>query len=105
MVVQPSYWYRSLVLFACVVLAACSPSGSAEQLIALAEHARRDGQLATAADLYHQAAALPPQQFQTYYRAALLYRQVENVIRAEEHLRKALVVKPDSLNLSTFVAA
>ena len=95
MVVKPSCWYRSLLLFACAVLAACSPSGQSEQLIALAEHARRDRQLLTAAELYHRAAELQPQQFQTHYRTALLSVQVNQLSRAEEHLRKALALKPD----------
>ena len=70
-------------------------SGQAEQLIALAEHARRDRQLLTAAELYHRAAELQPQQFQTHYRTALLSVQVNQLSRAEEHLRKTLALKPD----------
>jgi tetratricopeptide (TPR) repeat protein len=61
----------------------------------LAEHARRDGQLTTAAELYHRAAELQPRHFQTHYRAALLSAQVLQRSRAEEHLRKALVLNPN----------
>ena len=95
MALKPLHWHGSLVLLVCALLGACSPSGQAEQLMAIAEHARRDGQLTRAAELYHRAAELQPHHFQTHYWTALLYGQVENLNRAEEHLRKALALKPD----------
>jgi tetratricopeptide (TPR) repeat protein len=95
MTLKRSHWHGSLVLLVCAWLAGCRPSGPAEQLMALAEQARRDGQLQMAAALYHRAAELHPQPFHIHYRTALLYVQVENMPRAEEHLRKTLALKPD----------
>ena len=40
---KPSHWHGSFELLVCAVLAACGPSGQAEQLMALAEHVRQDG--------------------------------------------------------------
>ena len=71
MALKPLHWHGSLVLLVFALLAACSPSGQAEQLIALAEHSRRDGQLTMAAELYHRAAELQPQHFHTHYRTVL----------------------------------
>src|SRR4030095_5892822 len=94
MALKPSHWHGSLVLLVCAVLTACSPGEQAEQLVASAEHARRNGQLTMAAELYHQAAEIQPYHFQTHYRAALLSIQVENMHRAEEPLRKDLALNP-----------
>jgi tetratricopeptide (TPR) repeat protein len=73
------------------LLAACEHAGEAERVLAVAEEAKKAGQLQVAADLYHWAAELRPQDFDIQYRTALSDLKVGNFIEAEEHLKKNAV--------------
>lgn len=48
-----------------------------------------------AADQYHRVEELMPQDFHIQYQIAQLYLQLDNMNEAEEHLRKAIVLRPD----------
>ena len=56
-------WRRKLWLLCLSILVACSASENAEKLIALAEQAKQEERLNVAADLYHRAAGLKPDDF------------------------------------------
>jgi tetratricopeptide (TPR) repeat protein len=87
-------WRRKLWLLCLSILVACSASENAEKLIALAEQAKQEERLNVAADLYHRAAGLKPDDFNVQYGTGLLYLQVTNLSEAEEHLRRAIELRP-----------
>jgi hypothetical protein len=58
MTVKPSRWRSRVFLLMVGWLFACQQAGEVETLVASAEKARHEGQLALAADLYHRAAEL-----------------------------------------------
>jgi len=88
-------WQRHLFLLVLSGLVACSAAENAEQLIALAEQAKQEERLHAAADLYHRAARLRPDDFNVQYETGLLYLQVANLSEAEEHLRRAIELRPE----------
>jgi tetratricopeptide (TPR) repeat protein len=79
---KPSHWSRSLVLFVCAVLAACSPSGPAEQLIALAEA------------LFRKALALNRRHQASYVRLGNLYVKQHRFAAALDVLQRAMRLNP-----------
>jgi Flp pilus assembly protein TadD len=87
---------RGLVLLCLSLLVTCSSAENAEQLLALAESSKQAGRLSAAADLYHRAAGLKPEDFNVQYGTGLLYLQVTNLSEAEEHLRRAMELRPES---------
>jgi hypothetical protein len=87
---------RGLVLLGLALLVACSAAENAEQLLALTAQSRQAGRLGAAADLSHHAAGLKPEDFTVQYGTGLLYRQVTNLSEAEEHLRRATELRPES---------
>jgi len=90
-----SQWRDLLLLLACSFLFACDQARDAERLIAAGEESEKAGQLQVAADLYHRAAGLRPQDFDTQYRAALLDLRDGHFTAAEAHLRKTIALRPD----------
>ncbi|MDQ3829723.1 MAG: hypothetical protein M3361_10540, partial [Candidatus Tectomicrobia bacterium] len=88
-------WGKGLLLLCLAFLVACSAAENAEQLIALAEQAKQEERLHAAADLYHRAAGLKPDDFNVQYGTGLLYLQVANLNAAEEHLRRAVELRPE----------
>jgi hypothetical protein len=70
--VKRSPWRWSLGLLVAAFLVACDQAGEVERLVASAEQSRQAGQLKVAADLYHRAADLREDDFDTQYQTALL---------------------------------
>src|SRR5215813_5061517 len=92
--------YRSALYPVCMLLllallGACDQRREAERLMAFAAKAKQAGQPEVAADLYHRAATLTPHAFDLQYQAALLDLDVKKVNEAEEHLQKAVSLRPD----------
>jgi tetratricopeptide (TPR) repeat protein len=78
-----------------VLLVAFGHAEEVEQLIARAKQAEQGGQLDAAAELYHRAAAVRPAGFNIQYGVGLHCVRLENWAEAEEHLAKALSLRPD----------
>jgi Flp pilus assembly protein TadD len=93
---RPFRWRGNLFVLLLSWLVSCGQGSNAEWLVASAQKAEQEGQLSIAAELYHRAAALKPDDFNTHYHAALLYLQLTRSDEAAEHLTKAAALKPDS---------
>jgi hypothetical protein len=76
-------------------LVASGYTGEVDQLLAAAEQAEHGGQLDVAAELYHRAAAMQPENFNLQYTVGLHCLLIENWPEAEEHLKKTLSLRPD----------
>jgi tetratricopeptide (TPR) repeat protein len=83
------------VIFLFLLLVASGYAGEVEQLLAAAEQAEQGGQLDVAAELYHRAAAIQPENFNLQYAVGLHCVMIENWPEAEEHLKKTLSLRPD----------
>ena len=94
--VKPSIGWCGSLLCVLLTLASCDEGKQAQHVIASAEEAMRDGELLKAADLYHQAEQLSPQDYEVHYQLALISLELKDVPEAEEHLKKAIALRPDS---------
>jgi tetratricopeptide (TPR) repeat protein len=88
-------WPCAVVLCLFPWLVASGYTGGVEEILAAAEQAEQGGQLDAAAELYHRAAAIRPEDFNLQCAVGLHCILLENWAEAEEHLKKTLSLRYD----------
>lgn len=88
-------WHFGAVLVVLFMLWSCDRAGQAERMITRGEAAKHAGDLVKATNLYHRAEQLRPDDFLVHYQLGLIFLQLQDIRKAEEHLEKAVPLRPD----------